>query len=108
MVHRTRRINARFADVPESMQARGKTPEEVVALLDEGVFDMEKLKAGGWVTDLKYADEVKDMLAEKTGGKDDEFATVPLKRYEYGATHMLALHAVSCVACYSSQSFDWP
>lgn len=28
-------------------------PQEVKALLDEGIYDMQKLKEGGWVTDLK-------------------------------------------------------
>lgn len=40
------------------MQARGKTEEDVAALLDAGVYDMEKLLEGGWLTGLKYADEV--------------------------------------------------
>ena len=40
------------------MQARGKTEEDVAKLLDAGVYDMEKLLEGGWVTGLKYADEV--------------------------------------------------
>lgn len=66
------------------MQARGKTIEEVEALLDEGVFDMARLDAGGWLTALKYADEVTDLLAERTGGKKDEFSKVSLRRYQYG------------------------
>lgn len=68
------------------MKARGKAEEEVVALLDEGVYDMEKLKAEGWVTDLKYADELEDDLKSRTGGKDDEAALVPLKRYQHGVS----------------------
>jgi protease IV len=66
------------------LQARGKTEEEVIALLDEGVYDMEKLKAQGWVTDLKYSDELEDELKGCTGGKDDEAALVPLTRYQNG------------------------
>lgn len=33
--------------------ARGKSRSEVESLLDEGIFDMQKLRDGGWVTDLK-------------------------------------------------------
>lgn len=40
------------------MQARGKTEEEVKALLDEGVYDMQQLVEGGWVTAVKYPDEL--------------------------------------------------
>ena len=35
------------ADVARS---RGKAPEEVRAMLDEGIFDMQRYKEGGWVT----------------------------------------------------------
>lgn len=37
-------------------KGRGKTEEDVLALLDDpaGVFDMQKLKQGGWITDTKY------------------------------------------------------
>lgn len=45
----------------------GKTPEDVRALLDAGVYDMQVLKDGDWVTDLKYADQVEEMLKERTG-----------------------------------------
>ena len=44
------------------VQARGKTEEDVAALLDAGVYDMQKLLDGGWVTGLKYADEVQVRL----------------------------------------------
>jgi protease-4 len=27
-------------------------------LLDEGIFEIERLKEGGWITDIKYNDEV--------------------------------------------------
>ena len=40
------------------VQARGKTEEEVQALVDEGVYDMRKLLEGGWVTGVKYPDEI--------------------------------------------------
>ena len=33
---------------------------------------MEKYAEGGWVTGLKYEDELRDLLMERTSGKDDE------------------------------------
>lgn len=44
---------------------------QVSALLDEGVYDNEKYKQGGWVTDLWYEDQVMQTLKERTGGKPD-------------------------------------
>lgn len=61
--------------------ARGKTREEVEALLEAGVYDMEQFKSGGWVTDLKYEDELNDLVKARTGGKEDELRAVGLKKY---------------------------
>lgn len=36
-------------------------------MLDEGIYDVAQFKEGGWVTDLKYEDEINDMLKPKTG-----------------------------------------
>eukprot|EP00891_Asterochloris_glomerata_P006294 jgi/Astpho2/6294/Aster-08346 len=60
---------------------RGKTAQEVEALIDAGVYDMETLAKEKWVTGLKYNDEVIDMLKERTGGKKDKVRSVGLKRY---------------------------
>ena len=61
--------------------SRGKSREDVEALLDAGVYDMEAYKAGGWVTDLKYEDELNDMIKARTGGKEDELRAVGLRKY---------------------------
>ena len=50
-------------------QARGKTEEEVSAMLDQGIYDMQHFKDGGWVTDLLYGDQVIDMLSERYGNE---------------------------------------
>lgn len=47
--------------------ARGKTREDVIAMLDKGIYDMEEFSAGGWVTGLKYSDEMNEMMEERTG-----------------------------------------
>jgi protease-4 len=36
----------------------GKTKEDVEALFNAGVFKVEDLKEGGWITGIKYVDEV--------------------------------------------------
>lgn len=43
--------------------------QEVAALLDRGVFDNDVLLAEGWVSGLKYEDEITDDLKKRTGGK---------------------------------------
>jgi hypothetical protein len=48
----------------------------VKALLDKGVYDMQELADGGWVTALRYEDEIVEDLKKKTGGKDDEVSGV--------------------------------
>ena len=85
-------------NVDSELQARGKTKEEVAEMLDAGYYDMEKLAAGGWLTALKYADELEDELKTRTGGKDDEFAAVPLSRYQNSAPrrHGRCQYACSC------------
>lgn len=52
--------------------ARGKSVEEVAAMLDSGFFDQKDYLQGGWVDGLKYEDEVLDLLQERTGGKRDD------------------------------------
>lgn len=70
---------------PRAVQARGKSRKDAAAMLDAGHYDMKKLEAGGWVTALRYADELEEQLAGLTGGKDDEFQSVALRKYQKGA-----------------------
>ncbi|KAL3146137.1 hypothetical protein ABBQ38_015479 [Trebouxia sp. C0009 RCD-2024] len=60
---------------------RKKTVEEVEAMLNEGIFDMQKYVDGGWITGLRYEDEVMDDLKKRTGGKKDKLRSVTLKKY---------------------------
>ena len=48
--------------------------QEVAALLEEGYYDMKQFLDGGWVTSLKYEDEVIADLKERTvpGSKPEE------------------------------------
>lgn len=47
--------------------------------MNEGIFDMQKYVDGGWVTGLKYEDEVMDDLKKRTGGKADKLRSVSLR-----------------------------
>ena len=49
---------------------------QVEAMLNEGIFDMQQYVDGGWVTGLKYEDEVMDDLKKRTGGKADKLRSV--------------------------------
>ena len=49
---------------------------QVEAMLNAGIFDMQKYVDGGWVTALKYEDEVLDDLKKRTGGKADKLRSV--------------------------------
>ncbi|EFJ46294.1 signal peptide peptidase [Volvox carteri f. nagariensis] len=48
--------------------ARGKTTKEVKEFIHEGVYDMQKFKSGGWITDLWYEDELLTELKMRTTG----------------------------------------
>eukprot|EP00798_Chlamydomonas_sp_ICE-L_P004081 gene4081-14179_t len=61
-------------------EARGKTKEEVLAMMEEGIFDMQKFMDGGWLTGLRYEDEVIDDMKKRTGGKDDEAKEIVVLR----------------------------
>ncbi|GAQ82938.1 hypothetical protein KFL_001300010 [Klebsormidium nitens] len=67
--------------VEATAAARGKEKAEVEALINEGVYEMEALKAGGWITDIKYADEIEEDLKKRTGGKEDKVLAVDYRRY---------------------------
>ncbi|KAM0018992.1 putative peptidase S49, ClpP/crotonase-like domain superfamily [Helianthus debilis subsp. tardiflorus] len=51
--------------VDKISQAKGKKKEEIESFINEGVYQIEKLKEDGWITDIKYDDEVKSMLKKK-------------------------------------------
>lgn len=36
----------------------GKKKEEIENFINEGVYEIERLKEDGWITDIKYDDEV--------------------------------------------------
>ena len=57
--------------------ARKKTPDEVRALIDRGSFQGEDALEAGLVDDLKYEDELRDMLQERrTEARPDHLGRV--------------------------------
>lgn len=49
---------------------------QVEELLERGVYDMKELAEGGWLTALRYEDEVIADLKKRTGGKADKVRAV--------------------------------
>ena len=49
---------------------------QVKEMLDAGIFDMQQYVDGGWITGLKYDDEVLEDLKKRTGGKPDKLRAV--------------------------------
>ncbi|KAI3686590.1 hypothetical protein L1987_80270 [Smallanthus sonchifolius] len=68
--------------VDKISQARGKKKEEIESFINEGVFQIEKLKEDGWITDIKYDDEVTSMLKKKLGiAEEKKLPIVDYKKY---------------------------
>lgn len=66
----------------EISTAKGKTREDVENFVNEGVYQVQKLKEAGWITDINYDDEIISMLKERLGiQKDKNLPTVDYRRY---------------------------
>ncbi|CAA0832408.1 Serine protease SPPA- chloroplastic [Striga hermonthica] len=62
--------------------AKGKEKEDVENFINEGVYQVERLKQEGWITDIKYDDEVLSLLKERLGiASDKNLPTVDYRRY---------------------------
>ncbi|KAK4781928.1 hypothetical protein SAY86_016030 [Trapa natans] len=60
----------------------GKKREDVESFVNDGVFQVERLKEEGWITNICYDDEVISMLKEKLGvQKDKKLPMVDYKKY---------------------------
>ncbi|KAK9917362.1 hypothetical protein WJX75_003547 [Coccomyxa subellipsoidea] len=62
-------------------QSRGKTTQEAEMMLDEGIYKMERYVESGWLTGLKYEDEILADLEKRTDSKPNKLKTVGLKKY---------------------------
>ncbi|KAK1388039.1 Protease 4 isogeny [Heracleum sosnowskyi] len=61
---------------------KGKTREDIENFVNEGVYEIDRLKDDGWITDIKYDDEVISMLKERLGlANDEKLPMVDYRRY---------------------------
>lgn len=61
---------------------REKGQEAIEDFLNTGVYQVEKLKEEGWITNILYDDEVRTMLKERRGQKDKKtLLTVDYRKY---------------------------
>lgn len=61
---------------------RGKGREEIENFINSGVYQVERLKDEGWITNILYDDEVLSMLKERLGQKGRKsLLTVDYRRY---------------------------
>ncbi|KAF7806300.1 serine protease SPPA, chloroplastic-like [Senna tora] len=61
---------------------KGKTREDIENFINEGVYQVDKLKEVGFITNITYDDEVISMLKERLGVKTDKnLPMVDYRRY---------------------------
>nr|GME21579.1 serine protease SPPA, chloroplastic [Ipomoea batatas] len=62
---------------------KGKKRDDIENFINEGVYQVERLKEDGWITDIKYDDEVMSMLKEASGNSKriKSFPTVDYSDY---------------------------
>ncbi|EEF50694.1 Protease, putative [Ricinus communis] len=58
---------------------KGKEREEIENFINEGVYEVERLKKEGFITNIQYDDEVISMLKEKLGVQKDK--SLPMVDY---------------------------
>ncbi|KAM2487569.1 hypothetical protein ACFX1W_039480 [Malus domestica] len=73
-------IYGNWLDVISS--TRGKKREDIENFINEGVYQVEKLKEEGWITNIQYDDEVISMLKERLGvQKEKSLPMVDYRKY---------------------------
>ncbi|KAM5576000.1 hypothetical protein ABKV19_014764, partial [Rosa sericea] len=59
-----------------------KKREDIEKFVNEGVYQVEKLKEEGWITNIQYDDEVTSMLKERLGvQKEKKLPMVDYRKY---------------------------
>lgn len=74
----------------------GKDEEQVKELIDNAVYEMSQLKDNGWITDIKYEDELEDMISQRTSGRG--LTSVNYKRYSKVSMGALGLRGKKRIA----------
>ncbi|CAN0923480.1 Serine protease SPPA, chloroplastic [Linum grandiflorum] len=74
--------------------ATGKTREELESFVNGGVYEMERVKEEGLITDILYEDEVMSMLKARLGvPKEKDLPTIDYKRYSKVRNWTLGLNS---------------
>ncbi|XP_022933696.1 serine protease SPPA, chloroplastic [Cucurbita moschata] len=61
---------------------KGKKKEDIESFINEGVYQIERLKEDGWITNIQYEDEILSMLNERLGlPKDKKVPMVDYRKY---------------------------
>ncbi|KAK6795334.1 hypothetical protein RDI58_008787 [Solanum bulbocastanum] len=61
---------------------KGKKKEDIEQFVNDGVYQIERLKEESWITDIKYNDEIMSMLKERLGIlKDKKLPEVDYRKY---------------------------
>ncbi|KAH6824243.1 signal peptide peptidase [Perilla frutescens var. hirtella] len=62
--------------------AKGKKKEDIVSFINEGVYEINRLMEDGWITDIKYDDEVVSLLKQRLEiASDKNLPTVDYRKY---------------------------
>ena len=79
---------------------------QVEEMLNAGIFDMQQYADEGWVTGLKYEDEVREDLKKRTGGKKDKLRSVSALTATAKCTPYQSLLFYKCLLHVSSSRFS--
>ncbi|KAK9091001.1 hypothetical protein Sjap_024178 [Stephania japonica] len=63
-------------------EGQGKKREEIENFINEGIYQVERLKENGWIKDVLYEDEIIDRLKERLGhAKEKSLPMVDYRKY---------------------------
>ncbi|KAK9105356.1 hypothetical protein Scep_022200 [Stephania cephalantha] len=63
-------------------EGQGKKREDIENFINEGIYQVERLKENGWIKDILYEDEIIDRLKERLGhAKEKSLPMVDYKKY---------------------------
>ncbi|KAH9627542.1 hypothetical protein KSS87_008397 [Heliosperma pusillum] len=79
----TRLLDNIYGNWLENISAvKGKSKDDVEKFINEGVYQIQRLKEEGWITNINYDDEVISMLKERLGVQiEKKLPTVDYRRY---------------------------
>lgn len=91
-------LNDLYADFVLTVASNrsGKNEQDVSRLINDAVFEMNKLKEEGWITDIKYIDEVEEMISKRTAGRG--LTAVNYKQYSKVGTAAFGLRGRKRIA----------